>query len=167
MTATIEDSIYSIVEENMESAYREIDFSREAYRIACASRDRKAFDTRRARDAECWHFTESLYLQALQRPMDAAKKKILTENGYIVGEADNVKRDQLRAVQNSQEFGSRTTRVRNNIYSAHNVIGLTQVTINNTIVPDALINVYIKIKPFYKKLPTPIRKLIRKILGAD
>lgn len=153
--------LYDIAAENMAKNNMEFEYSKEAFLFATECKPGEA-DILQMSNLDNMSFIQALYIALFFRTCDTGalaiwqKNRMLTQNEF--------RKKAVNSLMRSQEFFDKGAVVINNLYSSGAeanrevvVVGTAGVTSANK----ALNKLY----RFYKGLPTPIRNLIRKILG--
>lgn len=155
-------ALYDIASANMAEKDMEFEYSKESFLFAIECKPGEA-DILQMTNLDNMSFIQALYIALFFRTCDAGalaiwqKSRMLSQNEF--------RTKAINSLMRSQEFCDKGAVVINNVYSSGleanreiAAVGASGVTSANK----ALNKLY----RFYKVLPTPLRNLIRKILGV-
>lgn len=156
--------LYDIASKNLSESGGTFDYSCDVFLISTDCRPGEA-DILALKDLDNINYLQALYILFFYRTSDAEALKLWKEKANM--SVDEFRRRAVQSLSKSQEFFDKRTELINNLYSSGEAKQAVPVYSGNTLVgsgqpAEICVN---KLYRFYKKLPTPIRNLIRKIVG--
>ena len=153
--------IYDIVSKNMENAGGKFQMSEICYGKIASSNPVYVDISELAEITDNEIFLETAYRILLQRNIDDNAKKSWEERINLP--APEFQKLVTRSILRSAEFANTRIKVKNNIYSEKNAFGGSIEGIKKAsavTMPEKLMNMY-------RKMPAPMKKAAKKIMGVD
>lgn len=152
----IYSDIFAIVSENMRSAGAEFEESEECYMLRCSSEPSGVDIAKLSEQTDNRKFLENAYSQLLKRNAD-----VNTINAWE-SRIDLPYREFQKLVTgsiiNSAEFTNTHVRVRNNFYTENKPYRSVALSGVSTAIPEKLVRMY-------RRMPAPLKKTVKKIMG--
>lgn len=161
-------NLYRITEKNMKKNEKKIDFTEATFLHGTKGR-RGVADMLELAKLDNPSFIQSCYVSFFYRiPDEGAAKR--WEREYGMNNADFQKKV-VKSLTNSQEFLDKKVVLKNNIYSENHMVNYQiEVKTDNAVGTNQEINQGVnlginRLYGYYKKLPKPIKTIIRRIAG--
>ena len=153
--------IYNIVSENMKNAGGQFQTPQICFEKMISSHPMIADISDLAEITDNSAFLVAIYRILLQRNIDENARKSWEDRINLP--APEFQRLVVRSILRSAEFAEKRMKVKNNIFSEKNAFGGSADGIrkaSSVTMPEKLMNVY-------RKMPAPMKKAAKKIMGVD